>query len=184
MANEIKIKLRNGAHEIELEGSRADVDALLEKWWSKTSSGSQDNDAKDSSRNRNPTKSKYKSTKSRTSTSTSDVGFDPNALANEIKQHKNFKEIEEKIVNAKGAHFNKVALILWISEKPLTSGQIHRTLQSLNVKLNLPRVSEALKSNMSKFLTSAQRRSGGPPAEYRLTAPAISEFEKWLLKNE
>jgi hypothetical protein len=70
--------------------------------------------------------------------------------------------------------------MLWISDTPLTSGQIHRALEALDVRIALPQVSKGLKANISKFLTSAKRQAGGPPATYRLSAQAKADFEKWL----
>jgi hypothetical protein len=79
--------------------------------------------------------------------------------------------------------YNKIALILWISDTPLTSGQIHRVLEALDVRMGLPQVSKGLRANISKFLTSAKRQAGGPPATYRLSAQAKADFEARLRQD-
>ncbi|MHC4054681.1 hypothetical protein [Bradyrhizobium sp. 25ACV] len=183
MINAVKIKLRIGVREIEVEGPRNDVDALLERWW-------QDSDLpfKPAPEGAKATLERHKQKRTRQASrpidDNADGAFDANATANEIKEHAIFDRITSKIIHAKGDPFNKVALILWISDQPLTSGQIHRTLEALAIRIGLPDVSKTLKKYMSKFLTSAQRRAGGPPATYRLSAQAAADFENWLMKNE
>jgi hypothetical protein len=182
----VKIKLRAGVREIEIEAVRSDVDSLLERWWQEHHSLT-DTEATDGDTSA-PTLLKQKKKRPRSAlkdaVSDADGAFDPNAMANQIKEHQSFDLIAKKIVHARGDRYNKIALVLWIAEKPLTSGQIHRVLEALDVRISLPNVSDTLKANMSKFLTSVQRRAGGPPANYRLSAQAKADFEKWLAQNE
>lgn len=185
---QVKIRLRSGAKEIEIEGARADVDDLLNRWWqgsSDTTPGDDDDhDDEDGSTDRpsakRPRAKTRRNQKRSTEPTNSDSSFDANSIVNEIKERDQFDAIERKIVRVAGERYNKIALTLWIVDAPLTSGQIHRILESLDIRISLSAVSTTLKTNMSKFITSAQRRKGGPPATYRLTATAKAEFEKWL----
>lgn len=184
MSDIVKVKLRAGNREIEIEGDRTDVDELLEKWW--VAAPAVDDEPAEEAQGDPKMPLKKKKTRSiRPANSDSATAgaadtFDPNGLANKIKERDDFDVIARKLIHAKGENYNKIALILWAANSPLTSGQIHRALGSLDVKIDLPTVSKTLKANMSKFLTSTQRRAGGPPAEYRLSAQAKSEFENWL----
>jgi len=112
----------------------------------------------------------------------SESAFDPNSIANQIKERKDFGNLQQKILHKKDS-YNKIALILWISDTPLTSGQIHRVLEALDVRMGLPQVSKGLRANISKFLTSAKRQAGGPPATYRLSAQAKADFEARLRQD-
>jgi hypothetical protein len=182
MADKIKVRLRNGGREIEIEAGRTDIDELLEKWW--TSASVEDLNESGEQPATITRKSKpARKARSASSASEPSNAFDSNALANEIKQHKDLGLIEKKIIHVSGDSYNKIALILWIADEALTSGDIFRTLSGMDVKADLPTISKALKKNSSKFLTSTQRKSGGPPATYRLSAQAKSDFEKWLLAN-
>lgn len=45
MTNAIKIRLRAAEREIEIEASRADVDALLNRWWAQSFSSTDEEDS-------------------------------------------------------------------------------------------------------------------------------------------
>ncbi|MFT4122115.1 hypothetical protein [Bradyrhizobium sp.] len=181
MTNAVKIKLRVGVREIEVEGPRADVDALLERWWDENGSSTKV-DSTDVEIEA-PKKKQLRSIQRKTESNTENA-FDANALANQIKERQDFDRLTKKVIHAKGDRYNKVALVLWAAGEPLTSGQIHRVLDALDIRISLPNVSNTLKANMSKFLTSVQRRAGGPPASYRLSGQAKVDFEKRLAQNE
>ncbi len=182
MADKIKVRLRNGGREIEIEAGRADIDELLEKWWTSASIEDSDESGEQPAKNTRKPKPARKA-RSASSESEPSNSFDLNALANKIKQHKELSLIEKKIIHVSGDPYNKIALILWVADEALTSGDIFRTLGGMDVKADLPTISKALKKSSSKFLTSTQRKAGGLPATYRLSAQAKSDFEKWLLAN-
>jgi hypothetical protein len=164
MTEQVKIRLKAGNWEIEIEGPRSDVDELLDRWWAQKN------------REYSPPTSADKDPEDHHGAS----GFDPNRTANEIKQRPDLATVERKIIQAHGSYYEKIAFVLSVVDAPLTSGQIHKTLEALDIRISLPNVSSTLKRNMSKFLTSAQRRKGGEPPTYRLTAQAKSDLEKWL----
>lgn len=184
MSNTVKVRLRSGEAEIEIEGSRGDVDQLLELWWQPA----RINPASASSASNSKSTSKGKRSSPQTATSTSssepsEATIDVNAIANRVKESEHFSAIERKILHAPRERYNKVAFPIWFADQPLTSGDIHRLLLALGVRIDLPAVSIGLKSNLKKLTTDRARKQGGAPAAYQLTSKARSDFEKWLLAD-
>ena len=106
------------------------------------------------------------------------AGFDAQAVVNALKERPDFGKIEERILHPRSLG-SKVRLILLTVNGDVTSGDITRVLQGLDLKVGLPRVSEKLKT-MSGSLIGSTKRGQGVPTRYKLTAPARSEFEGWL----
>ncbi|HEX8339466.1 MAG TPA: hypothetical protein VF624_01025 [Tepidisphaeraceae bacterium] len=193
MAGNVRIKLKKGTSEIEVEGLREDVDALLEQWWKHPTSpeihGEEEGD--DEGTGGTPIKTTVKKSR-RPPRRTSDredsaasgsPDFDPVALANSLKEREDFHEIESKVLHQDDL-WNRVMLILWASDSGLTSGDIFRTLHHhLDTKTTLSSVSKCLKRNASKVTHSDARKAGGTIVKYKLTGRARSDFEKWLLKG-
>jgi hypothetical protein len=185
----VKIRLKSGIREIELEGEYREVDALLEKWW-KPSHGTDNEEADGDPLDEAPRKPKLTKKRGRSGkravggeAAPTDPDRDPNKIANAVKQSKDFARIQERVILGESTVYDKVAFICWFVEKPLTSGDISRALLALNMKVGVSRVSTELKRNIGNFITSAQRVAGGPPADYKLTEKAKSDFEKWFKAN-
>jgi hypothetical protein len=190
MASPVKIRLKSGGREIEIEASRDDVDALLKEWWGHER---QDDDGEDSVGGAAGTGEVKKVRKRRASGRSAplkqddqgDPTLDAHEIANAVRRHGKIAIFEKKILHVQGDAYHKVAFIAWLIGKPLTSGQIHRALNQLGVKIDLPRVSKVLKNNISKFITTGQRRpGGGAPSGYSLSGAAKAEFERWLVQTE
>jgi hypothetical protein len=179
MSNNLKVRLRSGDAEIEIEGSRGDIDQLLERWWQLKEVSSAP-----PLRPNGATKPRRKPAQANNEANTLDSSLDVNAIANQVKESEHFSSIEQKILHASGQRYNKVAFAIWFVNQPLTSGDIHRLLTALGVRIGLPAVSVALKTNMKKLTTDKARKHGGAPAAYQLTAKARADFESWLLADE
>ncbi|WP_076833702.1 MULTISPECIES: hypothetical protein [Bradyrhizobium] len=180
MSSSLKVRLRSGDAEIEIEGSRGDVDQLLERWWQLKAASSAP-----PARVNGAAKTRRKpSQRANSEADTLDGSLDVNAIANQVKENEHFSEIEQKILHASGQRYNKVAFAIWFVNQPLTSGDIHRLLSALGVRITLSAVSVVLKSNMKKLTTDRARSRGGAPAAYQLTAKARADFESWLLAAE
>jgi hypothetical protein len=175
----VKIRLKAGGREIEVEGQRTDVDDLLGKWWHS------DGDAGDEVERETPVAKKSGAKRKPRATENKETGDegaaddDPHEIAGRIKEDKRFEIFAEKVLHARNL-YNKVALISWFEDRPLSTGAIHKTLATLRVKLDQGNVSRTLQSN--KFMADKKRERGGR-AKYSLTAPARSAFEKWLLAD-
>ncbi|MBR0819227.1 hypothetical protein [Bradyrhizobium liaoningense] len=180
MSNNLKVRLRSGDAEIEIEGSRGDIDQLLERWWQL-----KEVQSAQPSRPNGAAKPKRKPTQHATNEANApDSSLDVNAIANQVKESEHFPSIEQKILHASGQRYNKVAFAIWFVNQPLTSGDIHRVLTALGVRIGLPSVSEVLKTNLKKLTTDKARKHGGAPAAYQLTAKARADFANWLLAAE
>jgi hypothetical protein len=71
----------------------------------------------------------------------------------------------------------RAKFVIWHADAPMTSGQVQKVLQALDVKIDTSTVSRGLSSARTDFITS--EGTFGP--EYKLTARARAEFETWLL---
>ncbi len=177
----VKIRLRNGEAEIEIEGPRGDVDQLLGQWWKASSSPQSTEPRADTPKNRRIAVATGARRSPKAAREQLESSLDPVTVANAVKESEHFDAIEQKILHAPRDIYHKVAFVIWFAEKALTSGDVYRVLSALHVRLDLASISRTLKSNMKNLTTDKARKSGGPPATYQLTAKARSEFEKWLL---
>ena len=77
--------------------------------------------------------------------------------------------------------YNKLALVCMYADKPLTSGQVTKVLNALDVKADQGQISNMIKKNSGKFTASAARKKGGViRPKYKLTSHARSDFETFL----
>jgi len=177
----VRIKLKSGDSEIEVEGSKAEVDQLLDLWWprlGRDEDSSANLPPKNQATKRRP-HATGKSAALQTSGKNGDSKFDPVALANSIKERKDFKSIQAHVLHKKDM-YRKIALICLQADDHLTSGDIARVMKVLDLKGSVGNVSSNLKTNSSKFVTTGSRRAGGAIAGYKLTSHAKTEFEDWL----
>jgi len=182
----VKIHLRSGSREIEIEATRSDVDALLEAWWRSAPSNegtASEHDSGEAEAERKTKRTPKKRPQSQNPNGSGQSGPLPHQFANEIKQHADFDTYSKKIINAPRDPKNKVFFVLWFTDRPLTSGDVYRILEALDVKVGLPKVSTIFKDNSGSFITDGKRQAGGPPVTYRLTAAAKTAFENWLHNN-
>lgn len=166
--NAIRLRLRNGDLEIEVEGPRKDVDELLSQFWphhshSPTSETPASTGGSRRINNASPT------------TESPEDEFNPAEIANRIREHPLHQAIETEILHKRDI-FNKCALVLWATGYPLTSGEIAKVLENLDVRAHLPNISEAIKRNTSQLTKSTARKQGSVP-RYKLTSKARSDFE-------
>jgi hypothetical protein len=186
MIDTVKIRLRSGDAEIELEGSRANVDQLLELWWQKrgTSSPAHQRPAGASEGTGGRGAVRRRSSAQSSDGTKKPEGIDPNQIANQVKESDQFHLIERKILHTPRDSYNKAAFVLWFVGDALTSGAVHRVLDALGVRIDPAAVSRIMKKHLQQFTTTGRRKRGGPPPAYRLTAKAHTEFEKWLNAND
>lgn len=181
MLETIQIRLQRGDSEIEVQGTRKDVDELLAKWWT-TSNGLKSKDptklgirAGDKSR-----KARGRGTRKRLQTESDDSGFDPVSHANAIKESDDYGSIERMLRSR--SRWCRVSAVLALVDSPLTSGEIHKILGQLNVKMSLPHVSQTLKDNSKSLLTDGVRRRG-VAVRYSLSSSAKQAFARQLKKS-
>jgi hypothetical protein len=186
MSEIIKIRLKTGNREIEVEGSSSKVDSLLEKWWKSSENGNdgRDDDERDSPPKEVP-KGNARRGQSRSAVAPKDASndsFNPQELVNKMRNDERYPKFEEKVLHARD-RANKIKLVAWYSTDSLTSGDIHKVLTGLGVRIHLPGVSSVIKSHQRDFTQSATR-SRGAKIHYELTGQAKKAFGEWLKKDE
>jgi len=183
----VKVRIKVGDAEIDAEGAKADVHDILDKWWSIVSSGNSAEPSAGGPKEKEAERAVRRPAKARVVKKTGAVPspgggeekFDANALANTIKQHEKFRAFRDKVLHGTN-RFNKVALICYLSDAPLTSGDIDRTLSALGVKVGVGNVSSVIGKRSGDFMNSSPRKAGGAVPRYKLTSHAETEFEAVL----
>lgn len=181
----VKVRLKAGSREIEVEGSLDEVKGLLTEWWKPTGSGAEPDEADEADgdeaegKKRAP-KARKKTPRSKApaaSGGTADAGgMDVTAFANSVKSSKLFPKIEQKIILGSANNYQKLAFVQWFLKEPITTGEAQKALTALRMRIALPRLSEALSRNSTNFLSV----NVGGKQKYELTSLAVSEFEKWF----
>jgi hypothetical protein len=185
MASNVKLRLRAGDFEIEVEGTHTDVVAILEKYWTPTASSG----GSDVPQKRQPARPKRSNARARAASADADADddnddslFDAHKLANEMKQDDRFEAFTEKVLHQRD-QWNKIALVLWYAKREMTSGAIQKVLSSLNVRMKRQNVTKVMARETSKLLSDVPRKPGAK-VPYRLESRASAAFEKWLLSDE
>lgn len=185
--SDMKVRIKFGNAEIEVEGAKTDVEAVLGTWWlniSEKDAGAVDEaelhlDGQDAVPKRQATKRSTKKSPATSGSAAIDEKFDANGFANRVKQAPGFPRFREAVLHGTSA-YDKVALMCYLSDEPLTSGDIQRTLNALGVKMSIPNVSNLLAKRSSDFMNSVPRKLGGTVARYQLTSHAKAKFEATL----
>ena len=178
----VKVRIRIDNSEFEAEGSRDDVDTMLGVWWEKVLTQSEEpNEASrlptDAAKAKRPKAAKSRTNPAANGRSADNEKFDANQLANKIKQLPNASALTKSVWHTKD-RYNKVALVCMMANQALTSGDIHRVLEALQIKIGLPAVSVAISKNANKFLNSAPRKAGGTVPQYTLTSAAAAALQQ------
>jgi hypothetical protein len=186
----MKLKIRMGSSEIELEGDSSELHEILERHWEphigELLSGVHDElevtgQTPDTPRKRKSLKSssgKTRSAKSPASKSSDgDTGFEE-TVANQIKNESNFQFLNKKFIIASPPLVERCKLVLSFSTKPLTSGNVLRILTKLGVRSDASAVSKALSNNKSQFITT------GTPIVYEMTGSTQSTFAESLIETK
>lgn len=185
MAEHVKVHLKAGSREIQVEGLREDVDELLAKWWTNSTTDQEEQEeVRDSTI---PSSSRSRARRKRPAASTQtgkngDPAFDSQPIVNAMREHHDHELWEKRVLHAKSA-INKIKLVCWYHKQYLTTGEINAVLQGLGVKMSLPNVSNSIKSSLSDFLQDGAR-SKGAVVRYKLTGKAEKDFEARLNSNE
>ena len=172
----VKVRFKRGDSEIEVEGTKSEVEDILRVWWQ----GPGGNPPPSTDKNKPPPRPP----RSRPASATKkpkdpDLGYDPLGLANSLKENTEYSKIEKHVLH-KSNMYNKIALVLRHSDAPLTSGQVVAVLLALNVKADVGNISNCIKANSGKLIPSAVRRAGGAKPKYKLTSQARTAFDEWF----
>lgn len=181
----VKVRLRAGTREIDVEGPRADVDALLERWWlpaggDGTSEEFTNGEPARPSAGRPPKRPKKGRARKEANggEGVASGSFDPQVLVNKMREDEDYELFEEKVLHAKNL-LNKIKLVCWSSGAEHTTGEIAKVLHALGVKVGQPGVSNALNRARSEFLQDGVRKKGNI-VRYKLGGKPAKDFESWL----
>lgn len=183
MVEHVKIRLTTDTREIEVEGTRNDVDELLAAWWKRVEVDTDEGGAEEEpSKSRVPRKAARRASPRKASSGDDSKAFDPQPTVNDMREEKQFETWEINVLHTKDL-LAKIKLVCWYFEQPMTSGEIHKTLTALNIRTHQPNISSAIKRNISDF-TQDNARTKGAVIRYKLTGKAATDFEAGLNKNE
>ncbi|MCK4624519.1 MAG: hypothetical protein KAV00_04355 [Phycisphaerae bacterium] len=104
---------------------------------------------------------------------------DITAIVNRLKDQENYTLIQDRVLHKKDL-WNKMRMVFLLVDDYLTSGDIHKVIAALDVKVSLSSVSIKMKDMIGSLLTSAPRKAGGAPTRYKLSGPAKSSAQKWF----
>ena len=185
----MKVSIQTGASSISIEGDLAEVLEVLANYWNPATNETGSEDGEEGGPLVDPERqTKRKTRKNRNAKKPSgatkggangETRLDANALSNSIKAHPKFQEIKEKILDVKADWKTKCLLVAWIADVPISSGDVHRVLQELRIRVGLPQLSTALSINSTEFLTEPGPNNS---TNYLLTASAKKAFEEFLSK--
>ncbi|MBP7704966.1 MAG: hypothetical protein KA105_06730 [Caulobacter sp.] len=178
----MRVRLQRGASSIEIDGEFSEVQQILDRWW--VSSAAEEDEpenevpaAKQSGKGEG--KARRRRSAPRAASAVAKDGFDPRDIANKIKEDARFTTFREKIILGDANRTQKAKFVVWFSDSPMSSGQVHKVLQAIDVGIDVSTVSKGLSAARSDFIVT----DGTYGSEYRLTARAKEEFEKWLLNG-
>jgi hypothetical protein len=183
----MKVKIQRGSTSIEIEGDFDEVERVLDRWWGQGDVGdaddtSQSNESTSDVDKKKPRKPARKTARApRAQSSQAGSTFDADAVAGQMKNDERYDLLMQKVILPERGRAQKVKLVSWfVGETPLTSGNVHRVLQRLGVKIDLSTVSRAM-SGDAKHDYMVDR--SGPQPTYTLTLRGRNNFEQWLLDD-
>lgn len=106
-------------------------------------------------------------------------------VINYIKECEEADAIEEKILD-RSSQVDRILLPLYAAEKlgnkiTLSSGDIHKVLKELGIKIALPNISNSLKGTASKYVIGdRQHKKGVGVVKYRISRPGGQYISKVL----
>lgn len=109
-----------------------------------------------------------------------DSKFDFVRFAGEFKSRSDYAAIADKVLNARDL-WNKIRLVLYVADSPMTSGDIHKTLGQLRLKSSRRNISTKLKDKGRELITDGVRKLGSK-VTYKLSQRGKGATKKWLNK--
>lgn len=184
----MRVKIQRGSSSIEVEGEYVEVEKVLSAFWAPASQsdvevGHEDLPQRDeeSSPALKAPKRLRKPTRRPPGAPRPANDFDVDGAVNQIRNDARWAAFQRRVVMVEGDRPNKVRFVSWfLHELPLTSGNVHRVLVALGIKIDLSTVSKAMTGNCKNDYL---KDMSGPQPTYRLSAPAHAKFEEWLLND-
>lgn len=176
----MKVRIQQGQCEIEVDGDQAEVEAILDKWWTSTPAIAPANDDADSELEQTPSKRRQAKRKTPRSPSTpreSVSKINAEEVANRIREHPNFTDLNARFILGDAARGERAKFVAWsVGDLPITSGDVHRVMQALGVKFDAATATRAIGDSKNEYI----KDSTGPQTTYRLTTAARHASEQKL----
>lgn len=181
----IKLHIKVGTSEIQLEGKIDEVEKILSKHWEPyvetiISTAPQAIIETPSKPQPQAKTRPRKTAKSRSEPETKDgkrIGYQN--LANTIKGHKLSEELLKHAINSTASPIHRIKGILFALEAPLSVGDIHEIQLELKMKADRGNILKTFNKSMADFL-----KSGEKPVKFEMTQKATDDFAVWLNKDD
>ncbi|ODT87792.1 MAG: hypothetical protein ABS78_10540 [Phenylobacterium sp. SCN 70-31] len=99
-----------------------------------------------------------------------------------MKNDPRYSQFLNKVILGPKGRAEKVKLVSWfVGETPLTTGNVHRVLQGIGVKMDPSNVSRAMSGDAKHDYIVTRT---GPQPTYVLSIMARTNFEQWLLDEQ
>lgn len=176
----MKVRIQQGQCEIEIEGEQAEIEAILDKWWTPAPAIAPANDGVEpevepSSAKRRP--AKRKSTRPPSTPRETGSKINAEEVANRIREHPNFTDLNSRFILGDAARGERAKFVAWaVGDVPITSGDVHRVMQALGVRFDAATATRAIGDAKNEYI----KDSSGPQLTYRLTTAARHTFEQKL----
>lgn len=176
----MKVRIHQGQREIEIEGDQAEIEAILDKWWTTTPEGLPTGDEADADPDVAPPKrrqAKRKAPRATNAPRESVSKVNAEEVANRIREHSNFSDLNSRFILGDASRAERAKFVAWaVGDVPITSGDVHRVLQALGVKFDAATATRAIGDSKNEYI----KDSTGPQLTYRLTTAARHAFEQKL----
>ncbi|MDE0590474.1 hypothetical protein OU789_11100 [Halocynthiibacter sp. C4] len=181
----IKLQIKVGTSEIQLEGKIEDVELILSKHWEPYVDaiistpppqpievrGTDKPSATPKPRKGKATRAKHKAT--------SENGKDYQELTNIIKEHAKFDALMSKAINANASAIDRYKGVLFALDRELSAVDIANVLTELGVKADRSNILKSLNKQTSSFF-----KNGSNPVCFRMTQKAKDDFTAWLSEDD
>lgn len=183
----MRVKIERGSSVIEIEGDLNEVERVLERWWTPQASNAASQDPEEAqapadAEGKRPRRAiRRVSRQPRPASTPAANGFDADEVVAKMKNDSRYEQFVRKVIISPKGRSEKVKLVSWfVGETPLTTGNVHRVLQRLGVKIDPSSVSRAMSGDAKHDYIVSRT---GPQPTYALSVIARANFERWLLDD-
>lgn len=177
----IRLRLRDGDREIEVEGAREDVDDLLATWWTARAA------SKNSGAPKKPAKKPAAKKRGTTSQSApnphAQEGVPVAAIVNAIHEADNYEAIETHILNKRGAAARILLCFVFAKQlgvQSLRTSDVEAITDGLGVKLHATNVAKSIREGLRKYLSADGVTRPGVPMNYKINRRGRQAYDKYV----
>lgn len=176
----MKVRIQSGASCIEIEGDKAEVSDILERWWQPIPTEEDVGEVEVTPADKQQSRRRGAKRSTRPASTPKEGASKINAeeVANQIKEHDRFELFNSVFILGSPPRADRARFISWLlADTPITSGDVSRVMTALGVKFDAATASKAMGDASRDWI----KDSSGPQTTFRLSAPARHAFEQKLL---